>query len=78
MAKLPKKATERIAAGIKRFQPILASSKSRDVNESDTALIVSDLLSDIFGYDSRQLRQSRSGDASSDSAAKTSVMKESE
>ena len=51
MAKLPKKATERIAAGIKRFQPILASSKSRDVNESDTALIVSDLLSDIFGYD---------------------------
>ena len=51
MAKLPKKATERITAGLKRFQPILTSAKSRDVNESDTAIIVSDLLNDIFGYD---------------------------
>jgi hypothetical protein len=51
MAKLSKKAAERIATGIKRFQPILASAKSRDVNESDTAIIVSDLLQEIFGYD---------------------------
>jgi hypothetical protein len=51
MAALPKKASERIAAGLKRFQPILATAKSRDVNESDTVVIIADLLQDIFGYD---------------------------
>jgi hypothetical protein len=51
MARLSKKAAERIAAGLKRFQPILAAAKSRDVNESDTVVIVADLLQDIFGYD---------------------------
>lgn len=51
MAKLPKRVTERISAGLKRFQPILAAAKSRDVNESDTVLIVTDLLQEIFGYD---------------------------
>ena len=51
MAKLPKKAVERITAGLRRFQPILASAKSRDVNESDTVVIVTDLLQEIFGYD---------------------------
>ena len=51
MARLPKKAAERIAVGLKRFQPILASARSRDVNESDTAVIVADVLQEIFGYD---------------------------
>lgn len=51
MAKLPKRATERISAGLKRFQPILVAAKSRDVNESDTVVIVTDLLQEIFGYD---------------------------
>ncbi|MGE0373403.1 MAG: type I restriction enzyme HsdR N-terminal domain-containing protein [Gammaproteobacteria bacterium] len=51
MAKLPKKAIERIGAGLKRYQPILASAKSRDVNESDTVVIVTDLLQEVFGYD---------------------------
>lgn len=51
MATLPKKAFERIASGLKRFQPILSSAKARDVNESDTVVIVTDLLQDIFGYD---------------------------
>ena len=51
MAKLPKKATERVVAGLRRFQPILESAKSQDVNESDTAMIVNDMLHDIFGYD---------------------------
>jgi hypothetical protein len=43
--------SERLAAGVKRFQPILSSAKSRDVNESDTSMIVADLLAEIFGYD---------------------------
>lgn len=51
MAKLPKKAVERITAGLKRFQPILDSARSRDINESDTVVIVTDLLQEILGYD---------------------------
>jgi hypothetical protein len=51
MAKLPKKAGERIAAGLKRFQPILTAARSRDINESDTVVLVTDLLQDVFGYD---------------------------
>jgi hypothetical protein len=51
MPQIPNKVAERLAAGIKRFQPILASAKSRDVGESDTVIIVTDMLSEVFGYD---------------------------
>jgi hypothetical protein len=51
MASIPKRVTDRLTAGIKRFQPVLSAAKSRDVNESDTAIIVTDMLSDIFGYE---------------------------
>lgn len=51
MAKVPTKVSERIIAGIKRFQPILTSAKSRDVGESDTVTIIVDMLADVFGYD---------------------------
>jgi predicted type IV restriction endonuclease len=45
------KVADRLAAGLKRFQPILSSAKTRDVNESDTSMIVSDMLAEIFGFD---------------------------
>jgi hypothetical protein len=48
---LPKKAEARIVAGLKRFQPILAAARARDINEADTVTIVKDLLAEIFGYD---------------------------
>ena len=51
MPQMPNRVADRLAAGIKRFQPILASAKSRDVGESDTVIIVTDMLSDVFGYD---------------------------
>jgi hypothetical protein len=51
MSNIPKKAAERIQAGLKKFQPILASAKARDVGESDTVTIITDMLSEIFGYD---------------------------
>jgi hypothetical protein len=51
MPQVPNKVAERLAAGIKRFQPILTSAKSRDVGESDTVIIITDMLSEIFGYD---------------------------
>ena len=51
MASIPAKVAERLVAGIKKFQPILEAAKARDVNESDTVIIVTDMLSDVFGYD---------------------------
>lgn len=51
MAKVPAKINDRIAQGIKRFQPILEAAKSRDVGESDTVTIIKDILAEVFGYD---------------------------
>ena len=51
MANIPTKVKDRLAAGIKRFVPILSSAKTRDVNESDTVIIVTDLLAEVFGFD---------------------------
>ncbi|MFN2455062.1 MAG: restriction endonuclease subunit R [Pyrinomonadaceae bacterium] len=51
MVQVANKVADRLAAGIKRFQPIIASAKSRDVGESDTVIIVTDMLSEVFGYD---------------------------
>ena len=51
MASILKKVAERLTSGIKRFQPVLANAKSKDVNESDTVIIITDMLADVFGYD---------------------------
>ncbi len=51
MPQIPRKVAERLAAGIRRFQPILSSAKSRDVGESDTVIIITDMLAEAFGYD---------------------------
>jgi hypothetical protein len=51
MAKIPSKVSQRIVTGIKRYQPILASARSRDVGESDTVTIIVDMLADVFGYE---------------------------
>lgn len=51
MAAIPTKVQDRLSAGVKRFQPVLTSAKSRDVNESDTVTIITDMLADVFGYD---------------------------
>jgi hypothetical protein len=48
---VPSKVAARLSSAIKRFQPIIASAKSRDANESDTVIIVTDILSEVFGYD---------------------------
>ena len=44
MASIPKKVSERLVAGIKRFQPVLASAKSRDVGEADTVTMLSKVI----------------------------------
>lgn len=51
MSKSPKKVSERLVLGLKKYQPILAAAKSRDVGEADTVTIIKDMLSDMFGYD---------------------------
>jgi len=36
---------------IKKYQPILENAKNQDKNEADTVTIISNILSDVFGYD---------------------------
>jgi hypothetical protein len=51
MANIPQKVADRLVAGVKKFQSILTASQSHDANESDTVIIITDILSEIFGYD---------------------------
>jgi hypothetical protein len=51
MPPVPTRIVNRLVPQLKRFQPILTAAKSRDVNESDTVILVTDVLADLFGYD---------------------------
>ncbi|MCC7385081.1 MAG: hypothetical protein IT384_24760 [Deltaproteobacteria bacterium] len=39
---IPKKVAERIVAGLRKYQPIIANAKARDVNESDRVMLATD------------------------------------
>lgn len=47
---ISKKVTDRIALQIKKYQSVLAAAKDRDISESDTVVIIGDMLADILGY----------------------------
>lgn len=49
--KIPKKAQDRLIAGLKRYQPIVRKLGERDISEADTVTVIKDMLTDIFGYD---------------------------
>jgi hypothetical protein len=49
--KIPKKAQERLVAGLKRYQPIVRKLAARDISEADTVTVIKDMLSELFGYD---------------------------
>ena len=51
MAYIPKKVGERFTKSIPRFQKVLRIAKDRDVNESDTVAVLTDILCEVFGYD---------------------------
>ena len=51
MAKISARVATRLQDGLKRFQPIVSAARSKDLNESDTSRIVTDILADVFGYD---------------------------
>lgn len=51
MVTVPAKVKTRLLDGVKKFQPIVRKAQAKDINESDTVTIISDILSDVFGYD---------------------------
>ena len=51
MASVPSRFSERAKSALRRYQRVLESARKRDVNESDTSVIVKDMLSDVLGYD---------------------------
>ena len=51
MITIPQRTKDRLTSNIKRFQSILSSAKARDINESDTVIIVTDMMCELFGYD---------------------------
>jgi hypothetical protein len=54
MARMSKRFVDRFKANFRKYQKVLAAAKARDVNESDTVVIVSDFLGDVLGYDKYQ------------------------
>lgn len=48
--KITKKTEERIKSSIAKFQKVLGIAKDRDLNESDTVSIITDMLAEVFGY----------------------------
>ena len=48
---IPKKVNERIINASKKYKRILDKAVKADINESDTVMVVRDMLEEIFGYD---------------------------
>ncbi len=51
MAAIPVKVIDRFKDNLGKIQKVIEQAKNRDINEADTVVIVSDVLSLIFGYD---------------------------
>lgn len=54
MARIPNRISVRISQQIKRYQQKILDAQKRDINESDTARLVAEMLGDIMGYDKLQ------------------------
>lgn len=48
---IPTKFIKRIDENIKKYQGVISQIKKKDANESDTVIVITDILQDIFGYD---------------------------
>jgi hypothetical protein len=51
MVAIPKRVSERLTKQITKYKKVLKRANERDVNESDTVAIITDMLGDVFGYD---------------------------
>jgi hypothetical protein len=47
---ISKRVADRISTQLKKYQGILAEAKNRDISESDTVVIIIDMLADVLGY----------------------------
>ena len=51
MAEFSAEVNARLSAGLRKYQPIIEKARDAGKNESDTVTIITDILSDVFGYD---------------------------
>lgn len=51
MASVSKRFLARAKPKLRQYQKLLESARARDVNESDTCVIISDFMQDVLGYD---------------------------
>jgi predicted type IV restriction endonuclease len=51
MARVPQKVQARFARELRKYNRILQDALDRDINEADTAQLVADMLSNLFGFD---------------------------
>jgi len=51
MAKIPSVVQKRLNEAVPKFRKVLEQARERDVNESDTVTIVTDMLEEVFGFD---------------------------
>lgn len=51
MSKIPSAVAKRLTSAVPKFKKILTQAKERDVNESDTVTIITDMLQEVFGFD---------------------------
>ena len=51
MSTIPKRVSDRLSRETRRFQRVLKTARDRDINESDTVVIITDMLSRVFGFD---------------------------
>lgn len=51
MANIPAATSKRLISAVPKFKRVLSRAAQRDVNESDTVTIVTDILEGVFGFD---------------------------
>lgn len=51
MAAIPAIVSSRFSTAIPKFKKVLEQARERDVNESDTVTIITDILEEVFGFD---------------------------
>ena len=51
MTTIPKRVSERLSRETRKYQRVIKTAKDRDINESDTVVIITDMLSYVFGFD---------------------------
>ena len=51
MSNIPVAVVRRLTSTVPKFKKVLIKAKERDVNESDTVTIITDMLEEIFGFD---------------------------